>query len=415
VAVYMNQEELKKTYMYKKFFGIHPKLAAFFLWLGPRSIISSLTGSLILFPVGIFLGAFGYYLLCLKFLFLSFCLYVYAKFYRSFLSFDAIKAGKNFLEIPYEYLIVFALLILTGFLANYFPWITLEHAFLTHIDEEFKINTLLGTLGDFFGGVLNPILSFFTIFILVLQHKENSKREEARDIRESDREIREKILEKETKEFQLELSRREEKRDQREDERDKRQESHYKNTIQLSNVDLFFNRIKLLDQKIENLHFNQLKGLDALIRFSDVAERVIRKGNFNENVPGLDSSTYECLAILKSLNNLFEEAIKSNYLLISNQTEVGFLSNPTSLYKYEFLSSHYNEGLIIQLNKIIKYVAAGKADHPYDLSRNANYIYSMYSYISNEKKDFPAPVDFIELAKIYSKAEKIKNNQEGIS
>lgn len=343
---------LENTYLYKKINSIHPLLGKYFLFSMPRSIVFSIIGALILLQIGGVLLLFGNYSVSLKCLFVSLCLYLYAKFQRAFLKFDAFTAGKNALEMPFEYLIVFFVVLLTFFLSLNFPWDTLDHALLTHANEEFKINTLLGVLGDFFGGVLNPILSFFTIIILILQHKEISKREDSRDRREKD-------AESEKRTFEETISKREDDRDIR---------NHLKNYN-----DEFFRDLDFIKTTYEEIRFMELTGFDALDRlntFKTNGNHIPNKALKEINVSVGPAAEFISINLKSIIRNL----IKSNSLeeeLELTKKHFEYFKNVVTPMKLEALGStleHAEPGSLSEGEKFIikasKLVRDGQNQYP---------------------------------------------------
>lgn len=246
--------------------------------------------------------------------------------------------------------------------------------------------SIFGVFGDYFGGVLNPFLTFFTLVFLLWQWGETKKREDSRDKRELEFETLNLAVQKSVQEREADRDRREEKRD-----------SFAKDQLKMN---WFIEKIKLLDEQINNLSYRDLRGIDSIVRFN-----IDRPGG--KLHPQSYSFVIRSQSVVKSLNSLFEDTIRSHPLLVAKVTQSKQMPNLYSLYRYDLLATHFSKSLIHHIAEL-----GGNLDQigiSFSSSLNANYLIAIQEYIEKiELMDLPHYLDEKSIDAIFKIAESIK-------
>lgn len=272
-----------------------------------------------------------------------------------------------------------------------------------------SVETQLGTFGDFFGGVLNPILTFVTILILLIQFRSNEKREDERDLREDLRDQREDERDKRAAELRLEILARERERDNKEAARDKKDTDREIFEHQKYLQELFLRKIDQADNKLQNVLYNNEQGHNALISFLGQAKNFSTDPHgLRFSISGYHTATAQILAYVRIVNSLFKYSIRPMFKA-PHDRPVLLLSNTTFyMEQYEFLTSHFPEALLVQLSEFLKSNAL--KDLPFNKSKHANYILSFSDYFVSEKlQDYPELIERESLERIFLQAEKAES------
>lgn len=192
---------------------------------------------------------------------------------------------------------------------------------------------LYGQAGDFLGGILNPLMAFFTTLVLVMQWKMTSDREAKSD------EMRDLIFRKE----------------------------------------LFDVRLRDIQKSLEEISFDGEQGLKAFEKFNTYDFSFGRHDRFSatrplvaEAQPGFDLFYKRAKSLCRMVNQIY-----SNVLIDSRATlESGGIESELFVYKFDRLKNVLPEELIFYLEKLVCYSLEENPELEFDYDSSFLFCFS---------------------------------------
>jgi hypothetical protein len=227
-----------------------------------------------------------------------------------------------------------------------------------------SVNTYMGLVGDFFGGILGPILSFLTIMLVIQQAGDNSKREEARDRHQGERDLLEMIK---------------------------------------IDMDIFLKQVDKLEDRLENLKFMKKTGLDAL-KMYHTSTFGMSHIQIQDLCTSKAAEEEHFKSFIKAFNRTFDQ-IFFDIETLAQSTNVSVHARRAVEQRYKILTTHFDPEIFKHCKFIMQDFKDNKVEFNYLM--NGCFILAMDQYL--EKEDYPDFLNQKEILKIIQVSKFYRN------
>lgn len=227
-----------------------------------------------------------------------------------------------------------------------------------------SVNTYMGLVGDFFGGILGPILSFLTIMLVIQQAGDNSKREEARDRLQGERDLLEMIK---------------------------------------IDMDIFLKQVDKLEDRLENLKLMKKTGFDAL-KMYHTSTFAMSHNQILDLCTSKAAQEEHFKSFIKAFNRTFDQ-IFFDIETLAQSTNVSVHAHRAVTQRYKILTTHFDPEIFKHCKFIMQDFKDNKVEFNYLM--NGCFILAMDQYL--EKEDYPDILNQKEILEIIQVSKCYRN------